>query len=69
MLSDLLRRGEALANERVQAKVANVAAELRSMLGNAAVSIEGLRVVVGGRGVVKRWLTDPALRFLGWGLK
>jgi len=69
MFSDLLRRGEQLANERLHAKVEDVAAQLRSILGRAAVSIDDTRVVISGRGVVKRWLTDPALRFIGWGLK
>jgi hypothetical protein len=69
MLANLLRRGEQLANEVTQKKVAEVAGRLRSTFGAAAISIEDSRVVISGRGVIRRWLTDPALRFIGWGIK
>lgn len=69
MLPNLLRRGEQLVNEALQKKVAEVAAQLRMTFGAAAISIEDSRVVINGRGVMKRWLTDPALRFIGWGIK
>jgi predicted NBD/HSP70 family sugar kinase len=67
MMEKLLDRGQALAGDAQQRKLAEVAGQLRAMFGNA-VEIEGDRVLVSGRGIMKRWLIDPSLRFLG-GLK
>ena len=62
-MKGLMRRGEEIARDAEQAKVAQVAARLAEMLGNA--SVEGSRVAVSGRGLVRRWLADSRLRFLG----
>jgi hypothetical protein len=39
------------------------------VLGSASIEVEEARVLVRGRGIVKRWLIDPSLRFLSGGLK
>ena len=67
MMSELLSRGERLAREAQRRKVAEVAAQLRTVLGTAAIEVEEARVLVRGRGIIKRWLIDPSLRFLGGG--
>ena len=64
MLANLLKRGDELARLQLQKKLLDVAAQLRAIVGSAAVSVEDSRVLISGRGIVKRWLTDPALRFL-----
>jgi predicted NBD/HSP70 family sugar kinase len=69
MLAGLLSRGEELARDQLQKKVTDVAAQLRAIVGNAAVSVQDARVVISGRGIVKRWLTDPTLRFLTGAVK
>ena len=69
MMAALLRRAEQLAAARRRAKVGEVADWLKALLGEAAVEIEETRVLVRGRGIVKRWLIDPSLRFLNGGLK
>lgn len=69
MMDRLLARGEQLARERQRQKVQSVAAQLRAMFGSAAVEVEQARVLVCGRGMIKRWLVDPSLRFLSAGLK
>jgi hypothetical protein len=69
MMSELLRRGEALAREQQRQKVQSVAEQLRGMFGSAAIEVEEARVLVRGRGMIKRWLIDPSLRFLSGGLK
>jgi predicted NBD/HSP70 family sugar kinase len=69
MLAGLLSRGEEFARDQLQKKVTDVAAQLRAIVGNAAVSVEDARVVISGRGIVKRWLTDPTLRFLTGAVK
>lgn len=60
----LLRRGELLAAQTQQRQVERVAARLRNLLGDTAVEVQEARVVVRGRGMLKRWLTEPGLRFL-----
>ena len=69
MMEKLLARGEAIARDAQQRKIAGVAQQLRSMLGGAAVQVEGAEVLVRGRGIMKRWLTDPSFRFLTSSLK
>ena len=69
MMEKLLARGEAIARDAQQRKIADVAQQLRLMFGSAAVQIEDSQVVVSGRRIMKRWLTDPSFRFLAGGLK
>jgi hypothetical protein len=69
MMDALQSRGEKLARDGQQRKVAEVAAQLRAMFGSAAVQAEDARVLVSGRGIIKRWLIDPSLRFLIGGLR
>ena len=69
MMDALLSRGERLATEAQRRKVAELAAQLRAVLGSASVEVEEARVLVRGRGMIKRWLIDPSLRFLAGGVK
>ena len=41
-----------------------VAERLKALFGEAAIEVEEARVLVRGRGLIKRWLIDPTLRFL-----
>jgi hypothetical protein len=63
MMEELARRGEQLARDRQQRRLAAIAGQLRAMLGSAAVE-RGAQVEVRGRGLIRRWLLDPRLRFL-----
>jgi hypothetical protein len=67
MMGNLLKRAEELASEAQRRKVAEVAERLKELLRDAAVEVEEARVLVRGRGIVKRWLIDPTLRFLSGG--
>ena len=69
MMSNLLARGETLAREAQRRKLQDVARQLSAMLGGGAIQVEEARVLVSGRGLIKRWLIDPSLRFLSGGLK
>jgi hypothetical protein len=64
MMRNLARRGEELARAAQRRKVAEVARRLMSMFASGAVEAEEARVLVRGKGMVKRWLIDPRLRFL-----
>lgn len=69
MMEKLLDRGQALARDAQRRKLGDVAGQLRSMFGASAVQIENDQVLISGRGIVRRWLADPNLRFLTGGLK
>lgn len=69
MMAKLVKRGEQLAQRRQRERVRQIAEQLKGLIGNAAVEVEEARVLVRGRGIVKRWLIDPNLRFLSGGLK
>lgn len=69
MMDALKSRGERLARDGQQRKVGEVATQLRGIFGSAAVEVEEARVLVRGRGIIKRWLIDPSLRFLVGGLR
>jgi hypothetical protein len=64
MMTNLLKRGELIASARQRRKLNTLAQRLREIFGSAAVDVEGDRVRVSGRGIVKRWLVDPRVRFL-----
>lgn len=64
MMAQLIKRGEELARTVRQRRVEEVAEHLRKLLGDGAVAVEEARVLVRGKGMIKRWLIDPQLRFL-----
>ena len=68
-MEKLIARGEQLAAQAQARQVQRVAEQLRSLFGSAAVNVQEARVLVRGRGIIKRWLIDPSLRFLSGGLK
>lgn len=69
MMEKLLSRGEQIAGDAEVRQVRRVARSLRALFGGAAVSVEEAQVLVRGRGILKRWLFDPSLRFLAGGFK
>ena len=69
MMEKLVSRGEELARQAQSQQVQRVAEQLRALFGAAAVTVEEAQVLVTGRGIIKRWLIDPSLRFLAGGLK
>ena len=68
-MSNLLKRGEDLARAEQQRQTAAIVLRLRDLLRGASVQAEDARIIVSGRGILKRWLLDPSLRFLSGGLK
>jgi hypothetical protein len=69
MIDRMIARAEQLAQDTQQRRLQQVARQLRAIFGSAAIEVEEARVLVRGRGIVKRWLIDPSLRFLAGGLK
>lgn len=69
MMEKMLSRGQELAADAQAQEIQRIAQRVRALFGAGAVSTEETRVLVSGRGMIKRWLIDPSLRFLGGGLK
>ena len=69
MMERLLQRGEELAREAQRRGLQRVAQKLKESLRGAAIEIGEAQVLVSGRGIVKRWLINPALRFFSGELK
>ena len=69
MMEKLISRGEQLARDAEARQVRRLAQGLRVLFGSAAVTVEEARVLVRGRGIFKRWLFEPSLRFFGGGMK
>ena len=66
-MANLAARGAEIARAAQQRRLNAVARELRAILGSGAVEVEEARVLVRGKGMIKRWLIDPSLRFLAGG--
>lgn len=69
MMETLLARGEKIG-ARAQAQLVQRAAQrLRALFGSAAVRVDEAQVLVSGRGIIRRWLVDPAVRFVAGGMQ
>ena len=64
MMSELLKRGEELAREAQVQRVTQVAGRLKELVRGISIETDEARVIVSGRGLLKRWLIDPQLCFL-----
>lgn len=65
MLEQLKARGDAAGQARAEATAARLAARVRETIPAVTVAVEGGAITVSGRGLWRRWLADPALRWLG----
>lgn len=65
MMERLEARGESLGAAAAERAAQQLGAVARETLPGVAVSVEPGRVVLSGRGLGRRWLSDPALRWLG----
>jgi hypothetical protein len=69
MMEDLLTRADELAHAEQQRKLVQVAGQVKELLHGATIEVDDATVLVSGRGILKRWLLDPSLRFLSGGLR
>ena len=63
-MSQLLKCGEELARAAQGERTRRIASRLKHLLGGVGIEVEEARVLVSGRGLLRRWLVDPQLRFL-----
>jgi hypothetical protein len=64
MMSGLLKRGEELVRTAQAGRIEQIAGRLRDLVRGGSIETGEARVIVSGRGLLKRWLIDPQLRFL-----
>lgn len=67
MIAKAMDRAERIARNAQRQRVQQIAARFRTIFGAGMVEADEARILVRGRGLVRRWLTDPGLRFLGGG--
>jgi len=68
MMDGLIRRAEMIAAAEQRRQARRLASRISESFGTAAVEVGEAGVVIRGRGLRKRWLIDPALRFLASGI-
>ena len=69
MMNNLIKRAEDRARATQRRKITQITAHLREIIRGASIEEEEARILVRGRGLMKRWLIDPSLRFLFGALK
>lgn len=65
MLDQLNARAEAIGRRAADDTAARLGARVRAEVPGVVVTVEGTRVILSGRRLWRRWLADPALRWLG----
>lgn len=68
-MAQLMKRVEELCRPLLHHEIILLANELEEWFGTGAVETEDSRIVISGRGLQRRWLTDPRLRFIREGMK
>jgi hypothetical protein len=69
MMRRLANRADSIARAEQRRQLLRIAERTRELVRDASVEVEEARILVRGRGIVKRWLIDPSLRFLSSGLR
>jgi hypothetical protein len=65
MLEQLKARGDAVARDAATDTAERLADRVREAVPGVTVAVEGTTVALSGRGLWRRWLADPSLRWLG----
>ncbi|PVX28993.1 hypothetical protein [Sphingomonas pokkalii] len=65
MFDRLKARGEAIGRAAAADRAARLAAAVRETFPGIAAESDAAGVTLRGRGLWRRWLADPALRWLG----
>jgi hypothetical protein len=64
MRSRLIERAERRGREEARRRTEELSAALRERLSGCLIEAWEAEVMISGKGLLKRWLTDPELRFL-----
>lgn len=64
-MKQLEKRAEELARTRQRIAIDRIEARLREQLNGVHIEVEQFEIRIRGAGLVKRWLTETGLRFVG----
>ena len=64
MMQSVVAWAERRARIQARQRAGQIAERMRAILRGASVEATETGVIVSGRGLVRRWLIDPELRFL-----
>jgi hypothetical protein len=64
MMARMMRWAERRARDEARQAAVRMAERVRDTIQGASVEAREAQVIVSGRGLVRRWLIDPELRFL-----
>ena len=65
MLEQLNARAEAIGRQAADDAAMRLRERVRETVPGVSVSVDGSSVTLSGRGLWRRWLADPGLRWLG----
>lgn len=65
MLEQLNARAEAIGRQAADDAAMRLGERVRETVPGVSVSVDGSSVTLSGRGLWRRWLADPGLRWLG----
>lgn len=65
MLEQLKARAESAGRTAATDAAGRLAEQVRAAVPGVSVTVEGSAVTLSGRGLWRRWLANPALRWLG----
>jgi fructose-1,6-bisphosphatase/inositol monophosphatase family enzyme len=60
----MMRRALAVAERLAEARRRRIIGQLATQFSDMQIEAEEARLVVRGKGLIRRWLIDPELRFL-----
>lgn len=64
-MNSLEKRGEAIARAQQKRALDRLEARLREQLNGVLIEVEQFEIRIRGAGLVKRWLSEAGLRFVG----
>lgn len=65
MLEQLNARADAIGERAAGDAAVRLGERVRDAVPGVSVGVDGTRVTLAGRGLWRRWLADPGLRWLG----
>lgn len=65
MMETLMARGETAAQRARAGRIEAIAQAVAAQVPGVHTDTSTEEIVLTGRGLLRRWLTDPALRFIG----
>lgn len=65
MINRFVERAEAVARKRQRRRIERILSAIEDRASGVSAEATASTIVLSGRGLVRRWLSDPSLRFTG----